>query len=147
MDILSPPVKIHSGLTHFILPESITRADPKEISGICRFDDAAAWLALEACAQICALHVRYHRQFEGHAFLMKINGFSMPSRDRLTGVYPIHGRVKGRSDRAVLFDAALGDNGAPACGGQLIIATRACGPHETRLKAHYKGVFSCLAGG
>ncbi len=139
-------IDIHTGIDDFSPLTAITDVGKESISGICDFDKSPVFMALEACAQLGAYHVRQMIHFDDHAFLLKINAFPLPEADCLDGRYRLLGKLTGRSDQAFSYEITMTDEHNVKTKGGFLIATK---PYDeefdkTILKPYYQKVFSCL---
>ncbi len=138
-------IVIHTGLDDFLLLDRIEETGPDRITGFRRFSEAPAYLAVEACAQLCALHVRYLTGFDCHAFLLGIPQCRLPDAEILSGEYRINATLQSRSDRAFSYNVTA-EHGSSPVSGKFMIATV---PYDRKfrkeiLQPHYRKVFACL---
>ena len=133
---------INTGLLHSLTLESITAVTPKSIAGTCIFKNTPGFLAIEACAQLGALHVRYLEDFKQHAFLMQIKSFPMPAQ--LCGSYHLIGRMTSRSSTALAYTITMENKIITT--GKLLFALKPYDTEfdQTRLTIYYKELFTCL---
>jgi hypothetical protein len=142
-------IVLNSGLDGFVLIDAITAVDPEGIAGIKRFVQAPSYLAIEALAQLGALHVRFITAFDRHAFLLNIKRCSLTPQQALSGCYRLCGKLTSRGGSAYCYrlEAVTGDEIRIA--GEFLFATVAYDASFEKdiLQKHYRKVFSCLQSG
>lgn len=138
--------RINTGLDHFIPLSAITEVKEDSISGVCQFDGVPGYLAIEACAQLGALHVRKINDFSCHAFLMKINHFERLYPGLLNDTYRIFARLRGQSQQAFSYQMEMVNENGATTKGRFIIAVKPYDGQfdEFTLNAYYRNLFSCL---
>ena len=141
-------IEIHTGMAGFHLLSSVTRVDDQSIRGRAFFADQPSFVVMEALAQLGALHVRRLWDFSKHAFLLKVEGFSLPRQERISGTLALAGTLVARSQAAFSYDLGAG-GGKDAFTGRFVFSVTAyddrfCGPV---LQKRYKEVFACLTSG
>lgn len=139
-------IVVNTGLSSFLLIDSITHVDEQHISGIKTYTNTPAYLGLESLAQLGAFHVRYLTGFERHAFLLKITRCLMPLPAELNGTCELSARLTGQSKSAFshMLQARKGDK--ILIEGEFIFATVDYDQNFKKevLHDHYWNVFSCL---
>jgi hypothetical protein len=139
-------LRIHSRLRHFNLLTRILRVSMAEISGTADFEGMPPYCALEAMAQLAALHVRHCADFRCHAFLLKVGRYQWPTMEVLQGRYRLTAECVSQGSHAFAYRVkALGLE----CAGleaELLIGTQSYddGFREEILQAHYRDLFNRL---
>ncbi|MHC1728199.1 MAG: hypothetical protein AB9866_19705 [Syntrophobacteraceae bacterium] len=142
-------VVVRSGLTGFLLLDSISEINPEAISGSRHFQNAPPWLVMESLAQLGALHVRYLCNFEKHAFLLGVRRCGVSS-GKTSGTCLLSGRSLAVSSSAFSYNLlAVGGKDTRIEGEFLFAVVEYDQVHfkEDLLREHYKKVFSCLRSG
>lgn len=141
-------IEIHTGMAGFHLLSSVTRVDDTRILGRAVFADQPAFVVMEALAQLGALHVRRLLDFSKHAFLLKVEGFSLPRQKRISGTLALSGTLVARSQAAFSYELGAGGEKDAFTGRFVFSVTdyddRFSGPV---LRKRYKEVFACLTSG
>lgn len=140
------PVEIQSGLNTIRLLDTICSWDDNTISARRQFQGELRFCLMEACAQLCALHVRRCNEFECHAFLLSVSSIAPLPPDRLHGTGRFEAHLKGRSRQAFSYEAAIRLEGHEPIQADLTIGTIDYGPEFNRimLRRHYRKIFSSL---
>ena len=139
-------IVIHSRLKHFRLITRITQVDTKSIQGQADFIQIPAFCALEAMAQLAALHVRHNLRFQRHAFLLKVSEFQWPAKQFLEGCCRISAGLSSQGSDAFAYHVeAVGPENEKLNAG-LIIGTKAYDEvHKQEiLQRHYRDLFHAL---
>ncbi|MGD9209630.1 MAG: hypothetical protein PVI90_02590 [Desulfobacteraceae bacterium] len=97
------PIEINSGLTTICMLDAISSWDDKKIIGQRCFHKAPSFAVIEACAQLCAFHVRKLRSFACHAFLLSISAFAPLPPSQLNGLGCFNAHVKSVSQKAYAY--------------------------------------------
>lgn len=142
-------VAVCSGLEGFVLLDSVSGISREAISGLKQFRDAPPWLVMESLAQLGALHVRYRRNFEMHAFLLGIKHCDFSS-GHMRGSVRLCGESTAESSSAYSYNLlALDENGNRTEGEFLFSVVDYDDRHFKGdvLRNHYEKVFSCLING
>ncbi len=139
-------VKINSRLKHFKLLERIIELSDTGIRAAADLDDLPMYTALEAMAQLAALHVRHGLKFGRHAFLLKVVHSRWPGQDGLSGRFRLSANLRSRSSNAFAYDVRAQGRDGMALDADLLIGTT---PYdgafrEDLLKAHYQEILEKL---
>jgi len=137
---------IQSNLKKILMLDTIFYCDDNTISGKRQFQGEQRFCAIEACAQICAMHVRRRNVFNCHAFLLSISSVKPLPPKRLNGMGQLFGRLKGISQQAFSYDVKFQlENTAPSQ-VKLTIGTKEYGEmfKQEKLRQHYQQLFSSL---
>lgn len=139
-------IEINTGLDGFILLDRITETGTSSISGNKRYFNDPLYLGIESLAQLGAYHLRFLTGFENHAFLLKINQFTMPARLVLNGIYQLKGTLVSQSKSAFCYALQASKGNKVQIGGEFLYATAAYDHMFDKkiLQAHYRRVFLCL---
>jgi hypothetical protein len=140
-------IVLHSGLSGFVLIDSVTVADCTTIVGHKKYVHAPLYLGIESLAQLGAYHVRFLADFEKHAFLLGVKRCSMPSGKELNGCFQLHGNLLGKGSSAYSYGLrATGGNGTEIEGEFLfaVVDYDETTFNRSILREHYRKVFSCL---
>lgn len=137
---------LHSGLADFRLIDRINKVTPHGLSGEKKLVSTPAWCALEAMAQLAALHVRYLKDFSCHAFLMKVTRMRLPADQRLDGIMSLEACLGHQSDRTAAYRVQARIAEADPLGGEILISTRDYDDtfKHAQLETHYRKLFACL---
>jgi len=139
-------ITVNTGLSSFLLIDSITHVDDQSISGIKTYTNAPTYLGLESLAQLGAFHVRYLTGFERHAFLLKITRCLMPVPAELSGTCEISARLASQSKSAFAHLLQAKKGGEILIEGEFMFATVDYDQTFKKevLHDHYRNIFSCL---
>ena len=142
-------IAISSGMNSFVLVDSIREAGPEGITAVKALQGAPAFAGIESLAQAAALHVRYLNDFSRHAFLLKIQGCSLPASGVLDGEFLVRGELKARSASTFSYGMSLEKNGHKIMEGDFLIGTVEYDDRFRKdvLEQRYREVFSCLLTG
>ncbi len=139
-------IEIQTGLTGFIMLDSICEAGATEIMGIRTFSDEPAYLGLEALAQLGAFHIRRLTGFDRHVFLLKIAGCRLSAGKFLNGKFVLSGKLLSRSDSAFLCRMKAEKEEMPVIEGDFLFGLVDYDEKFKRelLRGHYERIFTCL---
>jgi hypothetical protein len=142
-------ITIYTDLDGFVLVDEIIDFGTETIKGTKHFSDAPIYLGIESLAQLGALHIRFLTGFERHAFLLKINHFTMPEKPVLNHRYFLEGRRIHRSGRAFSYLLQARKGSSIRFYGEFLFATVGYDRSFNKeiLQNHYKKVFLCLQSG
>lgn len=139
---------INTGLDSFIMPDSILLANDTTLvtEKTLGAGDICEFILIETLAQTGALHVRYLSDFNKHAFLLKINGFSMNVSVQKYREFRFTCVLQSFSKTACAYKLGAEAAGTQVCEGDFLFATV---PYDNRfdkdiLENHYRKVFTCL---
>lgn len=140
---------IHSHMAHFRLIKRISKVSPKGIRGEVEYHRTPLFAGLETMAQIAALHVRQHLQFDRHAFLLKVHHCQMPAIDHLDGCFRITADLCSRSSNAFRYSSVAHGPHSIDFKSELLIGTQDYDDNfpENILKSHYQRVWNDLTKG
>ncbi len=139
-------IDINTQMDGFHLLTSVTDLDQGMIGGTAAFVDQPAFVVMESLAQLGALHVRWLCGFSKHAFLLKVERFSLPSERRISGLLALSGWLVVRSQSAFSYDlTASGAWEGPLRGRFLFSVKEYDDTFEKEvLTTRYREVFQCL---
>jgi hypothetical protein len=139
-------ITISSGMDSFVMVDSIREAGPEGITAVKALQGAPAFAGIESLAQAAALHTRYLSDFLRHAFLLKIQGCSLPASGGLDGEFVVRGVLKARSASTFLYAMSLEKEGRTIMEGDFLIGTVEYDGRFRKdvLEQRYREVFSCL---
>jgi len=142
------PIEISSGLKSIRLLDAVSCWDDKRIAATRQFKGEARFAALEACAQLCALHVRQMEAFRRHAFLLAINAVAPLPPDYIHGPAILEARLKGAGPQAFSYEVCIQFEKFPPIDVSLLVGTAAYGRQfpEEKLKPYYQRLFADLTG-
>ncbi len=137
---------IHTGLEDFVLIDRILQIRSRDVSGIRTFTNDPAYLGLESLAQLGAYHVRYLTRFKTHAFLLKINDWSVWGPNKLNGLFELSGKLISRSSSAFSYGLEAKKGGHCRMKGEVLFATVDYDERfkKDRLEPHFRARFSWL---
>lgn len=120
--------------------------DDTEIFAGRHFREEPGFCALEACAQLCALHVRKRTEFTCHAFLLSISSAAPLPPPILSGKACLEARLKGISQKAFSYKAAIRFKEHPCIQVVLTIGTSDYGKifKQEHLEHYYRELFASL---
>lgn len=119
----SMDIRIHSELPEFVMIEKITRFHENVIEGFSMLDNAPAHLAMEALAQLAAMHMRRQTDFGCHAFLLTVKDCRFVSPTPVRGRLDLSGRCQGRSKAAAVYEMIANQKANTVVAGTFTIAT------------------------
>jgi len=102
--------------------DRILDIQPDNISGIKQFNDEASFLAIEACAQLGAYHIRSLMNCTRHVFLMKIKHCEIFSTNLLSGQFLITAHLIAKSSDAYSYAIRIQQNNEIYVDGKFIFA-------------------------
>ena len=137
---------IHSQMDGFLLVDAILDVDAQGMSGHTNFQCAPSFAALEAMAQLAALHVRYRIDFKRHAFLLKVIHVNGLMHNNLDGQLHLEARIESHSRDAWQYQVTALMEGINGMDGRLIIGVRDYYEYfqDHRLRCHYQKRFAAL---
>jgi hypothetical protein len=140
---------INTGLEDFILLGSIVGLEPRTIRAVKVFEDAPAFLAMEALAQLGAMHARWSVDFERHVFLLAIQHCVLPASPKVSGRFQLRAEQTAHSRAGFAYEVLAEDDSGPVAQGAFMFATTAYGEAFDRqiLETHYRKVLACLTNG
>jgi hypothetical protein len=140
------PISVRSGLAAFCMLDAICRWNDKTIAAVRTFYNAPGFAAIEACAQVCALHVRRRSDFGGHAFLLSVSSVTPLPPERLHGRGRLEAVLLGVSRRAFTYAIEMNLSADPLIQVVLTIGTMDFGETFAKdlLRPHYRRLFSSL---
>ncbi|MBI9087952.1 MAG: hypothetical protein JEZ12_01895 [Desulfobacterium sp.] len=112
-------ITIHTGMAGFHLLTAVSFMDGECIRGRAVLDDPSSFVAMECLAQLGALHVRSLCDFSKHAFLLKVERFSLTGQGRIPGKLALSGNLVARSQAAFSYDLWAQGEGQEVCSGRL----------------------------
>ncbi len=140
------PIDIHSGLSDFRILSSIHRVDQTGIKGYASLNNRPLFTAIEALAQLGAMHVRWLCNFKKHGFLLKIERLTLPDSTTLQGDLFLEGELMTKSSASFAYNLTAAYGKDTLLSGTFLFSVIDYDNtfEQTHLKAHYKGLFSCL---
>lgn len=140
---------INTGLEGFVLPGRITSMDQGTIQAVKVFDDVPSFLAVEALAQLGAMHARWSVDFERHIFLLAIKHCVLPAGPKVSGRFKLRAEQTAHSRMGIAYDVMAEDGNGPVVQGAFMFAATAYDkPFDRRtLETHYRKVLACLKNG
>jgi 3-hydroxymyristoyl/3-hydroxydecanoyl-(acyl carrier protein) dehydratase len=115
--------KVDFSQHNFMMIDRIIDVQSDHISACKRFNDGAAHLALEACAQLGAFHIRLSMNCSRHVFLMKIKQCEFFSVNHtLSGIYSITANLLAKSTDAYSYKIHIKKKDKPCIKGIFIFA-------------------------
>ena len=141
------PTLIHSGLATRCMLDAICSWDDKTIVAERTFRQEPGFAAIEACAQLCALHVRRCGDFGCHAFLLSISSVTPLPPNRVQGPGRFEAKSSGASRHAFSYAVEISITPDPPIQVALTIGTTDYGEafREDKLRRHYRRLFACLS--
>ncbi|MFH2059951.1 MAG: hypothetical protein ABIJ59_13735 [Pseudomonadota bacterium] len=142
---------INTGMDGFILLKGIRSVSLEQINGWACFYNATAFEAIEALAQLGAMHARFLCDFDRHAFLLKINHFNGFNKTNFTGDFDLQGKLVVKTQSAFTYQLTAGSVATfgekSICSGEFSFAVLNYNQRFKQgvLKAHYRKVFLCLS--
>lgn len=139
-------IDINTQMDGFHLLTSVTDLDPGMIGGTAAFVDQPAFVAMESLAQLGALHVRWLCDFSKHAFLLKVERFSLPGERRISGLLALSGRLLVRSQAAFSYDLTVSGIWENPLMGRFLFSVKEYDDtfEKEVLATRYREVFQCL---
>lgn len=139
-------IDINTHMDGFHLLTSVTDIDERRIGGTATFVDQPAFVVMESLAQLGALHVRWLCDFSKHAFLLKVERFSLPRESRISGTLALSGRLMVRSQAAFSYDLTASGGWENPLMGRFLFSVKAYDDTFGKkiLTTRYKEVFQCL---
>ncbi|WP_035239018.1 hypothetical protein [Desulfobacter vibrioformis] len=139
-------IDINTQMDGFHLLTSVTDLDKGMIGGTAAFVDQPAFVAMESLAQLGALHVRWLCDFSKHAFLLKVECFSLPSERRISGLLELSGRLLVRSQAAFSYDLTVSGIWEDPLMGRFLFSVKEYDDtfEKEVLTTRYREVFQCL---
>ncbi len=140
-------VSINTGLDGFVLLKGIKTVSSKTILGWTQLVENQSFLAMEALAQLGAIHARYLCDFNFHAFLLKMNRFDQMAPIIANDPLDLTAKLLVRTQSAFTYGLKAVSNNETICNAEFSFAVL---PYDQRfkkqeLKAHYKRIFTCLS--
>ena len=137
---------IRSDLKKILRLDTILSYDDKMILAKRRFNAERRFSALEACAQLCALHVRKRCEFGCHAFLLSFLAVRPLPPKVLNGMGGFKGRLNGISQRAFSYDVKFKLESTAVIQIKLNIGTSGYGKmfEREKLRPYYQQLFDSL---
>lgn len=137
---------IHTHLQEILMIDAISRWDDKRILAGRKFNGEPGFCAVEACAQLSALHVRKRTGFACHAFLLALISVSPLPPGKITGTARLDATLEGISRRAFSYKTTIRLNGCGSIRADLIIGTVDYGEefNQDCLQHRYETLFSVL---
>lgn len=142
-------IAIHTGMAGFHLLSSVSFMDRGCIRGRAMLDGPPSLVAMECLAQLGALHVRSLWDFSKHAFLLKVERFSLPGKGRIPGELALFGNLVARSQAAFSYDLGAQGEGEEVCSGRFVFSVKDYDDRFCKaiLRKRYKEIFACLTTG
>ncbi len=142
-------IEINTGMEGFHLLSSVSFMDELRIRGRAVLADPPSLVVMECLAQLGALHVRSLHDFSKHAFLLKVERFSLPGQGRIPGKLALSGNLVARSQAAFSYDLGAQGEGEEVFSGRFIFSVKDYDHRFCRaiLRKRYKEVFACLTSG
>ena len=139
-------VDINTQMDGFHLLTSVTDLDKGIIGGTAAFVDQPAFVVMESLAQLGALHVRWLCDFSKHAFLLKVERFSLPGESRISGTLELSGRLLVRSQAAFSYDLTASGVWESPLMGRFLFSVKEYDDTFGKevLTTRYRKVFRCL---
>lgn len=139
-------IDINTQMDGFHLLTSVTDLGKEKIGGTATFADQPAFVVMESLAQLGALHVRWLCDFSKHAFLLKVERFSLPGESRICGTLALSGRLRIRSQAAFSYDLTASGIWETPLMGRFLFSVKAYDDtfEKKILTTRYKEVFQCL---
>jgi len=139
-------VDINTQMDGFQLLTSVTDLDQGIIKGTAAFVDQPPFVVMESLAQLGALHVRWLCDFSKHAFLLKVERFSLPGESRISGTLELSGRLLVRSQAAFSYDLTTSGVWESPLMGRFLFSVKEYDDTFEKgvLTTRYKEVFQCL---
>jgi hypothetical protein len=131
----------------FVVLDQIYDIQSDAIKGRKTFDHSPAYLAIEACAQLGAFHIRFDIGFCRHVFLINVKAFNLCPSKSLNGQYIITGNCLSRSSDAFLYAIQLISNAErSAYKGNFLFGVADYDERfdQHQLSEHYQNLFSDL---
>jgi hypothetical protein len=137
---------LNSGLNDFLLIDTITHADSKEITGFKMYKEDPPYLGVESLAQLGAFHVRFVTDFAKHAFLLGIKRCTTSSWSSLKGPCLLSGTLTGFSSSAFSYGLGAEMDGETRIQGEFLFAAVEYSDilRKEILQSYYKKAFVCL---
>jgi len=142
-------IEINTGMDGFHLLSSVTLVDERRIWGRADLADLPSLAGMECLAQLGALHVRRLHDFSKHAFLLKVEGFSLAGQGEISGNLALSGTLVARSQAAFSYDLGAEKAGKEVCSGRFVFSITAYDDRFSKdlLRKRYKELFACLTSG
>lgn len=140
-------ISINTGLDGFVLLKGIKTVSPQAISGWTQLVENQSFLAMEALAQLGAIHARYLCDFNFHAFLLKVNHFDQMAPIIMNDPLDLTAELRVRTQSAFTYGLKAVSNNEFICNAEFSFAIL---PYDKRFKkqetkAHYQRIFTCLS--
>ncbi len=142
-------IVINTGMEGFHLLSSVSLVDGLQIRGRAALADPPSLAVMECLAQLGALHVRRLHDFSKHAFLLKVERFSLAGQGRIQGNLALSGTLVARSQAAFSYDLGAEEAGKEVCSGRFVFSVTAYDDRFPKdlLMNRYKELFACLTSG
>jgi hypothetical protein len=142
-------IEVNTGMDGFYLLSSVTLVDESSIQGRAALADPSTLAVMECLAQLGALHVRRLHDFSKHAFLLKVERFSLAGQGRIPGNLALAGNLVARSQAAFSYDLGAEEAGKEVCAGRFVFSVTAYDDRFPKdlLRKRYKELFACLISG
>ncbi len=141
-----PPLTLRTHQRAICMLDSIDACDENSVTATRKFAKGSSFFLLEAAAQVCALHVRWHQKFNCHAFLLSVTEAApLPPKDA-AGIGRLEAERKSVSQRAIIYQVEITIPRVPPVAITLTIGTVPYGQRfqADRLKHHYQRLFASL---
>jgi hypothetical protein len=142
-------IEINTGMDGFHLLSSVSFMDELGIRGRAALADLPSLAVMECLAQLGALHVRRLHDFSTHAFLLKVERFSLAGQGRIQGNLALSGTLVARSQAAFSYALRAEEAGKEVGSGQFVFSVTAYDDRFSKdlLRKRYKELFACLTSG
>jgi len=137
-------IHINSKQKKFVLLDQIIDNQLSKIEAIKEFNNDPIFLAIEACAQLGAFHVRFLLDFSRHVFFMKLKNCEIPFIENLSGKYNFVGNLLAKSSDIYSYSIKMKKNNLLYLDGVFLFAVSDYNENFQRkhLENHYQQIFS-----
>mgnify|MGYP006294460233 CR=1 FL=1 len=126
--------------------DQISALDRKQIEGVKSSGGVSLFMAIEALAQLGALHARFLTEFKKHCFLLTIDHLDVSATSFSGGPLRLYGSLIGQTRRAFSYAVQATNEEKTFLYGQLVFAATDYDGRFRRehLEGHYRRIFACL---